>query len=35
MAVNAAVLLPLLLVIQTRPFNRKVKATIFLAVSPI
>jgi hypothetical protein len=35
MGVNAAVLLPLLLVIQTRPFDKKVKATIFLAVSSI
>jgi len=35
MGVNAAVWLQLLLVIQTRPFDEKVQATIFLAVSPV
>jgi hypothetical protein len=35
MGVNVAVLLQLLLVIQTRPFDKNVEATIFLAVSPI
>jgi hypothetical protein len=35
MGVNAAVLLQLLLMIQTRPFDKKAGATIFLAMSPI
>jgi hypothetical protein len=35
MGVNAAVMLQLWLVIQTRLFDKKVEATTFLAVSPV